>query len=69
MQLTELQFYINNIVQCLGILVILSARRQDNYLNSLINFSTILKVNYLQTTQQASVLQSTLQAQPNIYLS
>ena len=37
MQLTELKFYINNIVRCIGILVILSTRRQDHQFNTFTN--------------------------------
>ena len=64
LQLTELQFYINNIARCLGIVVILSARIQDRQFNTLIKCYTFLQANYLQITQQASVSQITLQAQP-----
>ena len=45
-------------------MVILSARIQDHQSNTLINFSTLLQVNYLQIAQQVSVTQITLQAQP-----
>ena len=48
---------------CLGIVVILSTSRQYNQFNTLIKCSTFLEVYYLQITQQASVTQSTLQAQ------
>ena len=37
LQLTELQFYINNIARCLGIVDILSARRQYHKFNTFTN--------------------------------
>ena len=41
MQLTELQFYTKNIARCLGLVVLLFARRQYHQLNTLIKCSTI----------------------------
>ena len=44
LQLTELQLYINNIESFLVIMDILSARMQDNQLNTIIKCSTIFKI-------------------------
>ena len=49
-QLIELQFYINNIARCLGIVYILSARIKYHQLNIIIKCSTFLQVYYLQIT-------------------
>ena len=61
MQLMELQFYINKIARCLGIVDILSASRQDNQFKTLIKCSTIftsrLSTNH-KNIQQASDLLS-----------
>ena len=47
-----LQFYINNITRCIGIVDNMSAMRQDLHLNTLIKCSTIfLQVDYLKTTK------------------
>ena len=62
-----LKFSINNIVRCLVIVVILSPMRKYHQFNTLIKCSTFLQVDYLHNSQQASVTQSTLQAQP-IYI-
>ena len=40
LQLTELQFYINNIIMCQGIVALLSESKQDHQLNTLIKCST-----------------------------
>ena len=45
-------------------MVLLSARRQDNQFNTIINCSPYLQVDYLQIKQQESVTRITLQAQP-----
>ena len=50
-------------------MLLLSASIQDHHLNTIVNCSNLLQINYLQIDQQASVLKSTLQAQPNIYSS
>ena len=42
LQLTELQFYIKNIARCLGIVVLLSARRQDHQLRTTKEYSDFL---------------------------
>ena len=44
MQLTELKFYTNNIISCLGIADLISARTQDNQLYTLINCATIFTI-------------------------
>ena len=41
LQLTELQFYINNITRCLGIVVLLSESRQDHQWYNLIKIATL----------------------------
>ena len=41
LQLMELQFYINNIARCLGMVVLLSERRQDHQFNTLIDCSSL----------------------------
>ena len=50
LQLIELQFYINNIIRCIGIVDILSEERKDHQFNTLINYYTFLQVNYLKIT-------------------
>ena len=42
-----LHLYIKTISRCLGIVVILSERRQDHQLNNLIKCYTFLKVDYI----------------------
>ena len=43
LQLKELKFYINNISRCLGIVVVLSTRRQYDQLNTIMKCSNIFK--------------------------
>ena len=67
LELKELKFYINNITRCLGIVVILSALRKYHQLNTLIKCYNLLQADNIQINIQAYIIQSTLQAQPNIY--
>ena len=69
LQLTELKLYINIITRCLGIVIILFERKQDNKFNTLTKCSNLLQVGYLKITQQDYVIKSTLQEQPNVYSS
>ena len=61
MQLKQLQCYIRNIARCIGILDLLSVRRQDNQWNTLILCETIctsqLSINY-KNFQQLSDIQT-----------
>ena len=50
LQLTQLQFYIKNIARCIGIVVLLSEKGQDNQFNTFIKCYTFLQVNYLRIT-------------------
>ena len=47
LQLTELQFYINKNARCLGKLDLISKRRQNIQLNTIIKCCTFLQVDYL----------------------
>ena len=67
MQLMELHLYLNNIARCLGIVVLLYERIQYHQFKNIIKCYTFLQVDYTQITPKASFIQSTLQAQPNIY--
>ena len=58
LQLKELKFYINNIARCLSIVVLLSERRQYHQFNTPKERSTLLSVDYIKITQQASDLLS-----------
>ena len=50
-------------------MVLLYANRKYNQFNTIIKCYTLLQVGYLQITQQVSITQRTLQAQPSIYSS
>ena len=50
LKLTELQLYINNIAGFLVIVFLLSLNRQYHQFNTLIKYSTFLKVDFLQIT-------------------
>ena len=66
LQLTELQFCINNIATCLGIVDLLSARRQDHQWNTLIQCETLftsqLSTNHNNFQQDSDVQTKTKQS-------
>ena len=50
--LSSIQFYINNIARCLGVVLISSVKIQDHHSKNLIRCSTFLQVDYIKITQQ-----------------
>ena len=63
-QLMELQFYINNIIRCLGIVDLISSRRQYHHFYTLIKCATLFKIqlsNNYNYIQKDSVILSILE--------